>query len=126
MSVINKKIQALKDSAQNKSKSTLLKATTVFHVMKEKGLPINFESVAKPAGVSKTWLYKQTELSEQINEARNKKGKIQRVVDLQSTVEKKNEEIIKLKEKNRKMKHDIKKLRNQLEVVYGELYKLKQ
>ncbi len=126
MSETNKQIEALKQASRDKSKNTLLKVTTVLRVMKEKNLPINFESVAKLAGVSKTWIYKQTELSEEISCARNKTGKIRRVIDLQSTVAKKDNELIQLKEKNNTLKLTIKKLRNQLEVVYGELYKLKQ
>lgn len=125
MSETNKKVLALKKASQDKRSNTLLKVTTVLRVMKEKNLPINFESVAKLAGVSKTWLYQQKELSEEISCARNKTGKIHRVIDLQSSVSKKDNEIIKLKEKNSKLKHTIRKLRNQLEVVYGELYKIR-
>lgn len=126
MSAINKRIQALKKSSQDKRKNTLLKVTTVLRIMREKNLPINFESVAKLAGVSKTWLYRQIELNKEITCARNRVGRIQRVVDMQSILFRKDGNIIKLKEKNNRLKDTIKKLRHQLEIVYGELYKLKQ
>lgn len=126
MSKTDKQIQALKKASQDKRVNTQLKVTTVLRVMKEKNLPINFESVAKLAGVSKTWLYRQAELSEEISSSRNKTSKIKRVIDLQSINEKKNAEITTLKNKNKLLKLTIKKLRHQMEVVYGELYKLKQ
>lgn len=122
----NKKILALKQASQDKVKNTQLKVATVMRVMKEKELPINFESVAKLSGVSKTWLYRQPELSKEISQSREKTGKIKRVIDLKDITEKKDTEIRKLKNKNSALTSEIKKLRHQIEVVYGELYKLKQ
>ncbi len=118
-----KKIQALKKASEDKHHHTLLKVTAVLKVMKEKDLPINFESVAKLAGVSKTWLYAQPEIKNEISQYRDKKGKIERVIDQQSAIDKSEKEIIVLKEKNKLLKETIKKLRQQLEIVYGELYK---
>ena len=126
MTEINKKIQMLKKITQDKTNNTLIKVTTTLSIMKEKSLPVNFESVAKLAGVSKTWLYRQPELSKEISELRHKTGKIKRMVDLQSILLKKDEEIIKLKEKNTHLKQTIEKLRNQLEIVYGEFYNQKK
>lgn len=62
MTESNNQILALKKAAQDKKEDTQLKVTTVLHVMKEKNIPINFESVAK----LKTWLYCQPELKNQI------------------------------------------------------------
>ena len=101
------------------------KVNNALQQMKENNLPINFGSVAKLSGVSKTWLYKQDELKGIINHDRNITGKIQRVIDQQSLLERKEAEIIALKGKNTKLKEAVKKLRRQLEIVYGELYKLK-
>lgn len=122
MTESNNKILALKKAAQDKRDDTQLKVTTVLRVMKEKNLPINFKSVAKLAGVSKTWLYDQPEIKNQIEILRVKKGKIQRVMDLKSTVEQKDNEILALKTKNKSLQETVKKLRQQLEIVYGELY----
>ena len=122
MTESNNQILALKKASQAKRDDTQLKVTTVLRVMKEKNIPINFKSVAKLAGVSKTWLYDQPEIKNEIEMLRVKKGKIQRVIDLQSTVEQKDNEILALKTKNKALQETIKKLRQQLEIVYGELY----
>lgn len=126
MDETNKKIQALKKAAKDKRENTILKVTTTLRIMKEKNLPINFESVAKLAGVSKTWLYKQKALNAEISDVRNKTGKIKRIIDLQSINKKKDAEIMLLKDKNKALKIKIKELRHQLEAIYDELYKLKQ
>lgn len=122
MTESNNQILALKKASQDKRDDTQLKVTAVLRVMKEKNIPINFESIAKLSGVSKTWLYRQPELKNEIDMLRVKKGKIQRVIDLKSTVEQKDNEILALKTKNKSLQETIKKLRQQLEIVYGELY----
>ena len=126
MSKINKQIQALKNASQVKRQNTIHKVNDALQQMKNNNLPINFGSVAKLSGVSKTWLYKHEQLKEQIDRARNRDDKIKSVIDQLSLVEKQNAEIDTLKNRNNKLKEIIKKLRRQLEVVYGELYKLKR
>lgn len=126
MSKVNNKILALNKAALNKSKNTQLKVETVMRIMKEKDLPINFESVSKLSGISKTWLYRQPGLSDEIVNLRNKTGKIKRVIDQKNINERKDAKILALKNKNIALKNKIKKLNTQIEAIYGELYKLKQ
>lgn len=123
--MMDKRIQVLKEAAKNKGKNALSKVKSALSMMQAKNIPINFNSLAKLAGVSKTWLYSQPELKKEIEAIRGQRTKIHRVIDLQSTVQKKNNDILSLKEKNKKQEEIIKKLRRQLEVVYGELYKMK-
>ena len=120
-----KKIQALKQAASDKRYNTVIRVETALRIMREKNLPINFESVAKLAGVSIPWLYRQENLFHEICSARGKEGKIKRVVELKSVLETKEKEIKTLKEKNVKLKQKVQHLRKQIECVYGELYKLK-
>ncbi len=126
MSKINKKIIALNLASQEKRKNTQLKVIAVMRVMKDKNIPINFESVAKLSGVSKTWIYRQSDLSDEITNLRNKTGKIERVIDQKNINERQDAEILNLKNKNRALKAKIKKLHQQIEALYGELYRLKQ
>jgi predicted RNase H-like nuclease (RuvC/YqgF family) len=118
--------QALRKLAQKKHKDTLLKVTKALATIKEKDLPLNFQSVAKLAGISKTWLYNQPELKLEIENSRQESGKLRRLTDIKSSMQKKEIEVDDLKKKNKKLKETIKNLRHQLEVVYGELYKLKR
>ena len=57
---------------------------------------------------------------------RKKSGKLKRVIDLKDTTEKKDIQIIELNTKNAALKAEIKKLRYQIEIIYGRLYMLKQ
>ena len=119
------KIQILNQAAQTKREETFIKVKTVLKIMKEKGLPINFASVAKLAQVSKTWLYQEPMICAEIKKARNAKDDIiRRTIDYQSTIEKKDQEIVQLKTSNKALREEIKQLKQQLEIVYGELYKL--
>lgn len=119
------KLDVLNQSAQSKREKTFIKVKSVLKVMKDKSLPINFESVAKLAQVSKTWLYKEPLISTEIRKVRAKGGIIQRTLDYRSVIEKKEEELAKLKIKNKAMQEEIKHLKEQLEIVHGELFKLK-
>jgi hypothetical protein len=123
---LSAKIQALQKASQEKHNNALLKVNKVLLVMEEKNIPTNFSSLAKLSGVSKSWLYSQLELKNQIETMRVQKGKIRRVIDLQAILEKKETEVQSLKEKNRELNETIKKLRRQLETIYGELYKMRK
>lgn len=119
------KIEVLNQSAQSKREKTFIKVKTVLKLMQEKEIPINFASVAKLAQVSKTWLYQEPMICAEIKRARNKRDIIQRTLDYQSAIEKRDHEIMQLKTKNKEYQEHIKQLQQQLEIVHGELYKLK-
>jgi uncharacterized coiled-coil DUF342 family protein len=119
------KIEVLNHSAQSKREKTFIKVKTVLKIMQEKALPINFASVAKLAQVSKTWLYQEPMICAEIKRARNKDDIIRRTLDYQSSIEKKDNEIVQLKAKNKENQEKIKQLQQQLEILHGELYKLK-
>ena len=60
-----KKINSKKTLAvanQTKRIETYARAKAALQAMEQNNLPINFESVAKMAGISKAWLYKQGKL----------------------------------------------------------------
>ena len=122
----NNQIQALQMAAQTKRQQALNKVKKALVDMKENALPINIGTVAKLAGVSRTWLYNNTELRDEIQQHCWETGKIQRIIDLQQLVETRDRKIAHLKHRNQQQKTIIKKLRRQLEVVYGELYKTRK
>lgn len=125
MSKVDKKIQALQNASQAKRQNTLAKVKVTLRLMKDKNMPINFSSVAKLASVSKTWLYRQSEFKADIENARNNTGKIQRLIDVSNTIKNSQSKIKELQVKNKTLAQTIKKLRQQLELVYGELYKIR-
>lgn len=119
------KIKALNKAAKTKRDKTFIKVKAVLQVMQAKSLPINFESVAKLASVSKTWLYKEPLIASEIKRARKKEDTISHLLDYQDQLEKKNELIAILKLKNENLQNQVKQLQEQLEMVHGELYRLK-
>ena len=63
-------IKALKDAAQKKHSATLERILVALMVMEKEQIPINFESVANFAKVSKTTLYADEAIKKQIYKAR--------------------------------------------------------
>ncbi|MFT4058015.1 MAG: DUF6262 family protein [Legionella sp.] len=59
-------IDALKTAAQNKSSETFKRFLEALEIMQKDNIPINVESVAKFANVSKRWIYNNPDLLEQI------------------------------------------------------------
>jgi hypothetical protein len=123
---LSRKIDALNKASADKHMQTLTKVHTTLSIMRQKRLPINFESVAKLAGVSKTWLYQTTLIRDEITKARQRGGIMHRLIDLQAVLTKKEKEITSLKSKNKLLQQKVEQLTQQLETVYGELYKVKQ
>ncbi|WP_131795780.1 hypothetical protein [Fluoribacter gormanii] len=66
-----KQIQALKYAAKEKHAVTMERVLAALKIMQEQNVPINFESVASFAQVSKTWVYSQPSLKEQIKNIKN-------------------------------------------------------
>ena len=123
MSKDNNRVAALKIASQTKRELTLARAKEALHVMGQSNLPINFESVAKMAGVSKVWLYQQKELSNCIKSYRDKSSIIKRNQDTKALLEQRENEILELMKKLRAKDETIKKLKEQLEKADGEIYK---
>lgn len=122
----DKRIEVLKKASKEKSEKTFLKVKESLDVMKEKNIPINFESVAKFAGISKTWLYGHVKFKHEIERARMKTGKLKRLINREVLLKNKTNEIERLKNECKGLKDKNKILNRELEIVHGELYKLKR
>lgn len=87
--------------------------------------PINFNTVAEEAGVSKAWLYKETEVSERIKRLREQSSS--KKPSARTTTSKvgdasKDALIATLKSRVRELESENNDLKKQLEVVYGKLH----
>lgn len=123
MTNIHDQMAGLEAATLKKKGDTLKRAETALAEMIDKGMAINFASVAKYAEVSKTWLYQQSDLSEQIRNCRANRDGIQRNVEFMTKVAAQQNKIEKLEVQLKQKTEEIKKLKKQLEIVYGELYK---
>ena len=90
--------------------------------MEEQSLSINFNSVSNFTGVTKAWLYKQTEVKDLIDKARGTKNNLL-MQDQAVQLGLKNKEIDILTKQNKHLREQITELRQQLEVAYAEIYK---
>ncbi len=119
------RIQALKTAAKMKRETSIKKMNDAISKMDSEGLSISIGSVATYAGVARSWIYNNPELKAIIESYRKNNDKINRILDLRSQLDTRDKRIASLKSRNLTLKATIKKLRQQLEVVYGELYKAK-
>lgn len=65
------RVVRLREAAQARHDATLRRAKNALQVMTRRGEPVTFRRVAETAGVSRSWLYRQQELREEINRLRH-------------------------------------------------------
>lgn len=64
------RVQGLRDAAQARHDATLRRAENTVQHLAAKGTPVTFRQVAELAGVSRSWLYRQHELRQKIDQLR--------------------------------------------------------
>jgi Family of unknown function (DUF6262) len=58
------------EAARQRHEQTLAKAIAALHDLDQAGAPISFAAVAEHAGISRSWLYTQTDLKDEIRRIR--------------------------------------------------------
>jgi hypothetical protein len=66
------RVERLREAAQARHEATLRRARNALASMTRRGEPVTFRRVAETAGVSRSWLYRQQELREEINRLRHR------------------------------------------------------
>ncbi len=119
--------KGLKEYAQNKSKITLEKVDKTIRELSLGEQKINFNSVSNLSGVSKTFLYNNTEIKNRIEELRDKQT--QKVIKQRlkyDKTDKSKDIIIMAKDKKiKELQEENRKLKEQLEILRGKLYLMK-
>ena len=114
----------IRELATKKRNITRQKALEAIEYLDKHGKPINFNSVAKISGLSKTTLYNSKELREKIESYRNEATpiavKTRKKVELSEASSK--AIIESLKRKNKALQEENKRLKEQLEVAYKGYY----
>ncbi len=62
--------ERLRQAAQARHEATLARATGALEDLRRQSQHINFQHLAKAAGISRSWLYRQPELCQQIQQLR--------------------------------------------------------
>jgi len=115
-------INALRSAAEKKRETSIKNLNEAILKMQHEGLPISIGSVATCGGVARSWIYSNPEIKAIIDINRKGADKITRILDLRSQLDTRDKKIIALKQRNKALSEKIKKLRKQLEEVYGQLY----
>jgi len=116
--------KGLKEYAQNKTKITLEKVDKAIRELSLSKQKINFNSVSNLSGVSKTFLYYNTEIKQRIEELRDKQTEkvIKQRLKYDKTDKSKDIIIMAKDKKIRELQEENRKLKEQLEVLRGNLY----
>ena len=64
------RVDRLREAAQARHEATLRRAITALQRLARRGEPVTFHRVAKTAGVSRSWLYRQPQLRDEITRLR--------------------------------------------------------
>ena len=109
-------------AAKQKRVDTIKQVKDALKIMEKESIPINFLSVYKFTGVSRSWLYKESAIKELILKEKsslNNKCMQDQAIKIKSQ----GREIEILTKQNKNLRKTIEELRQQLEVAYGEIYK---
>lgn len=115
--------EIVKIQSHKKTTVTLERTLHALEEMKANNLVINFNSLANYAKISKAWLYRNADIRKEIVDLRSQMPIKKRTTDLTRIIAKKDAQIGKLKQKITELTNSNKRLKEQLEIIYGELHK---
>ncbi|WP_285753193.1 DUF6262 family protein [Parageobacillus sp. G301] len=114
--------------SREKALKTRDNAEKVLSRMTLEGKTINFNTVSKEAGVSKSWFYKEPEIRKRIESIRGQQQKsLNGALKLQKQKSLKSEEVLikNLKGRVKVLEEENLLLKKQIQKLYGELYSKK-
>ena len=121
MSKAKRDISGLLKSAKEKGNRTTLRVNEILQKMIKEDHVITFSQVAEQAQVSRSWLYKNDKIKNQIETIREKQCK-KTAIDLAVTDKPDQKFIIEqLKQRIKKVQQENRILREQIEVIYGKM-----
>ncbi|CAC7153108.1 transposase [Staphylococcus aureus] len=108
--------------AKQKSQKTREKVDKAISKLSIEGKTINFNTIAKEANVSKSWLYKEHDIRQRIESLR-KRQIASSIVSKPKKSSLSEEVLIKtLKRRVMELEKENKKIQNQIQKLYGDLY----
>lgn len=109
----------------NKKKATHEKVDNAIKNLLFTKQSINFNSVAKESKISKATLYNNKDIREQIEKIRNEQKLVSSPTQVKYVMNENSKDAVieLLKRKVKKLEQDNKKLKEQVKINYGELYK---
>ncbi|MBW4648062.1 MAG: hypothetical protein KME06_05095 [Kastovskya adunca ATA6-11-RM4] len=118
---ISRNVNGLRQNAQKKRQEALEKVEKGIRELLKDGKPINFNTVAQTADVSKAFLYKELEIKERIEQLRQQRTKQKPEPKQRASDASKDTLIRTLRERIKQLESEVKMLRKQNEVAYGQV-----
>ena len=112
--------------AQHKAESTHARAEEAIALLLKQQHPINFKAVAETAGISTAWLYGNQDVKMRIIHLRSQqipRPSVKVPAKEQASDASKDTMIAALRRRTREQEEELRQLRHQLEVAYGQLHK---
>lgn len=114
--------QGLVKAAQQRRVETIARVNQAIQSLVQNNKAITFNQVAKIAQVGKPWLYKEEAVRQQIEALRMQTKQAAQTTKGQSASDKSNQQLIQmLKSKIHTLEGENKKLKSQIEILYGQL-----
>ena len=108
------------DAARRRSQATQQRAVAALRRMDNAGVAVNFESVAKEAAVSRSWLYTHTELRAEIERLRGRQNSTALIPDRQKISDASSARRLEVaSERIHELQSDNRRLRNALAEALG-------
>jgi pyruvate-formate lyase len=116
--------EAIVRLAKQKSKKTRENVEKVISKLSLEGKTINFNTIAKEANISKSWLYKEPDIRQRIESLRTQQQKRLNVRSISTKSSSRSEEVLirTLKTRIKELEKENQKLKSQIQYLYGELY----
>lgn len=118
----SKNTQGMNIASLQKRADTRQRVMDALKTMEAENIPINFLSVFKFTGVSRSWLYKEPPVRELILKAKDHSNN-RLMQDQAIQLKTKEREIEILTKQNKMLRKQVDELRQQLEVAYAAIYK---
>lgn len=114
--------EALVAAASAKRSAALQRAEAALRELEASGEPVNFQAVARRAGVSRQWLYKQPGLRSKIEHSRTARpaGGPNLPPGERASRASLNQRVEGLLEENRRLRREITELTDELALAYGQ------
>ena len=121
----NPNMGPLLKSIENKRQKAFQKVEDTIKVMIKQKQKINFNSVAEKSGVSKSFLYKYSDIRNRIKTLRKQEEGLEtpKQVKREMTEQSKDVIIASLRKRNKALEEENIKMKEQLKINWGEVYK---
>lgn len=118
---VQRNVEGLRQNAQKKRQEALEKVEQGIRQLLKEGRPINFNTVAQAGDVSKAFLYKEPTIKERIEQLRQQGTKKKPELKQRASDASKDAVIRTLRERIKKLETEVRDLRRQNEVAYGQM-----